>query len=733
MKSLYHRVFALIQFFVGTNRWLLLFLLLIANLNLFAADVVLQAESGTLTGVSTATTVAGYTGTGYVNGATFDAAGDKIVVTVSISTAGSYQLKIRYNGAYGSKYQDIYINGALIGNINFPSSSGWVEKDLGLRSFVSGNNTIEMRYSWGWMHVDNFTIVGVPSPSTPIPGTVQAESYSAMSGVQTETTTDTGGGLNVGYIDANDWMDYSVNVSTTGSYTVQFRVASTSSGRQLQLKRGSTTLCTITVPNTGGWQTWTTISATASLTAGAQTLRLTTTTGGFNVNWVQYSTATPVTERITVSGTQFRVGSKRIWLNGANTPWDNWNDFGGNFDAAFWDSHFQQLKANGINSTRVWITCNSETQAIIINDAGFVSGVSSTFWNHVDQLMNIARNRKVYVMMALISFDHTKNVNANYQRYRNMMASQSNVNSFADNFVRPLVQRYNSNPYLFSIDVCNEIIWMNEDATCGQFAWPVLQYYIARVAAAVHQNSNILVTVGDYAKYTSPNFTGNKYSNAALQAQYNNPAAYLDFYKLHYYSWVGRWFGVHPQQTPSQLALTDKPIVIGEISANGVYTQNTSNQDVFVMSTTQGYETAYLNGWQGVMAWTSNGVDGNGGMTQLAPATQAFRNNHFSLVFPNETQGGRLRTGGDELEVIEEVSEEDHNFVVYPNPTNEFLNIKQTGMFDVEIFSTQGNQVFTKAAVSNSLSVNVKDYLAGMYIVRIKHQKGLTMKKFIKH
>jgi hypothetical protein len=728
MKNSFTRIGATNQFNREGKRWLLAFILIILSLSVNAADIILQAESGTLTGVSTANTIAGYTGTGYINGATFDAAGDKIVVAASVSVAGSYRLKIRYNGAYGSKNQDVYINGAFIGNINFPASSGWVEKDLGLRSFVNGNNTIEIRYSWGWMHVDNLTIVGVPTPSNPIPGTIQAENYAAMSGIQTENTTDTGGGLNVGWIDANDWIDYSVNVATAGSYTVNFRVASTTSGKTLQLRRGSTTLATVSVPNTGGWQSWTTASATVSLAAGAQTLRLTTTTGGFNINWIQYTTVAPVVERITVSGTQFRVGTKRIWLNGANTPWDNWNDFGGNFDAAFWDSHFQQLKDNGINSTRVWITCSSENQAILINDAGFVSGVSSLFWTHVDQLMNIARTKKVYVMMALISFDHTKNTNQNYQRYRNMMTSQSNVNSFADNFVKPLVQRYNSNPYLFSIDVCNEIIWMHEDSNNGQFAWPIIQYYIARVAAAIHQNSNILVTVGDYAKYTSTNFEGNKYSNAALQAQYNSPAAYLDFYKIHYYSWVGRWFGVHPQQTPAQLTLTDKPIVIGEISANGVYTQNTSNQDVFVMSTTQGYETAFQNGWQGVMAWTSNGVDGNGGMAQLGPATQAFRNNHFSIVFPNETQGAGVSQLSMETDALPAV--EDNNLKVYPNPTNESLTIERAGTFDVEIINMQGAQVFKKGSVIKSITVDVLKYPSGMYLIKTYNRNGVRMKKF---
>ena len=45
-----------------------------------------------------------------------------------------------------------------------------------------------------------------------LPTTVEAESYNYMSGVQTETTSDTGGGLNVGWIDAGDWMAYSNTV-----------------------------------------------------------------------------------------------------------------------------------------------------------------------------------------------------------------------------------------------------------------------------------------------------------------------------------------------------------------------------------------------------------------------------------------------------------------------------------------------------------------------------------------
>ncbi len=43
----------------------------------------------------------------------------------------------------------------------------------------------------------------------------------------TQATTDVGGGLNVGWIDKGDYMDYYVNVATAGVYTVGFRLATT--------------------------------------------------------------------------------------------------------------------------------------------------------------------------------------------------------------------------------------------------------------------------------------------------------------------------------------------------------------------------------------------------------------------------------------------------------------------------------------------------------------------------
>jgi hypothetical protein len=117
---------------------------------------------------------------------------------------------------------------------------------------------------------------------------IEAENYNYMSGVETEATTDAGGGLNVAYIDAGDWMSYEVTIPTTGSYVISYRVASPNSGSAIRLEKdaGTTQLGTVTVPNTGGWQNWANVSHTVSLPAGTYSIGLATTTGGFNLNYL---------------------------------------------------------------------------------------------------------------------------------------------------------------------------------------------------------------------------------------------------------------------------------------------------------------------------------------------------------------------------------------------------------------------------------------------------------------
>jgi len=123
---------------------------------------------------------------------------------------------------------------------------------------------------------------------------IQAEDYTYMAGIQTEATTDAGGGLNVGYIDAGDWMSYNVTIPVAGTYRIIYRVASPNTGTTLRLEKdaGATQLGSVTIPNTGGWQNWANVSHTVTLPAGTYSIGIATATGGFNLN---YFTITGVT------------------------------------------------------------------------------------------------------------------------------------------------------------------------------------------------------------------------------------------------------------------------------------------------------------------------------------------------------------------------------------------------------------------------------------------------------
>jgi hypothetical protein len=78
-------------------------------------------------------------------------------------------------------------------------------------------------------------------------------------------------GYDVGWVDPGEWLIYSVNVASAGSYTAEFRVASLGTGGTFHLEMNGTNVTgTMSVPNTGGWQNWQTLTVTVPLAAGAQ-------------------------------------------------------------------------------------------------------------------------------------------------------------------------------------------------------------------------------------------------------------------------------------------------------------------------------------------------------------------------------------------------------------------------------------------------------------------------------
>ncbi len=135
------------------------------------------------------------------------------------------------------------------------------------------------------MLVDYVRVYQRAQPTDPIH--IEAENYAVMQGMQAEACSE--GGQNLGWIDPNDWVVWNVNVPASGTYTVQYRVASLPGGGLLQLERagGSQVYGTLAVPWTGGWQNWTTVSHQVYLQAGQQQIAVKALAGGWNLNWVK--------------------------------------------------------------------------------------------------------------------------------------------------------------------------------------------------------------------------------------------------------------------------------------------------------------------------------------------------------------------------------------------------------------------------------------------------------------
>ncbi len=160
-----------------------------------------------------------------------------------------------------------------------------------------------------------------PTGSTPyrtlsVPGIIQAEHFdnggqgvayndttpgSQLSGVDFRTDTDVDierlpvtilsptvetNLYNIAWTVAGEYLKYTVNVSTSGQYVIKSRVASAGPGGSFSLQIDSAAQsAALTVPDTGGWQTYTDVNSNPmSLTAGTHVLTVRMVSNGTQPN-----------------------------------------------------------------------------------------------------------------------------------------------------------------------------------------------------------------------------------------------------------------------------------------------------------------------------------------------------------------------------------------------------------------------------------------------------------------
>ncbi len=233
----------------------------------------------------------GGTNVGYID------TGDWLRYDIDAPAAGQYLVRYRVASAAGGGVIQLEQGGGspVHGTLGVPSTGGWQQWTTISHTVTlpAGRQALAIAAQRGGFNLNWFEVVpaGDPNPGGIL---IQAEGFDAMSGVQTEPTTDAGGGSNVGYLDAGDWLSYpAVNVPTAGRYTVEYRVASLSGGGNLTLEEagGSVAYGSLNLPATGGWQNWTTVQQTVQLPAGPRKFGLAIRNGGWNLNWIRITPA----------------------------------------------------------------------------------------------------------------------------------------------------------------------------------------------------------------------------------------------------------------------------------------------------------------------------------------------------------------------------------------------------------------------------------------------------------
>ena len=261
-------------------------------------------------------------------------AGEWLAYTVDVARAGDYAISVRVaaNGPGGTFH--IESNGATIaGPAMVPNTGNWqVWQTIVLQPvrLAAGRQTLRVAIDslgstgiFGNLNSFTLTEVSADVQSTPyrgvavsLPGVIQAEDFDeggsgvgyhdtspGNSGasyregdVDLQPTADAGGGYNVGWMAPGEWANYSVAVTAAGSYTVECRVAAAGPGGTFHLESNGIPLTgAVTVPDTGSWQSWTSVTVSGlQLAAGAQRIRLivdtTGVTGVFgNVNYLRFT------------------------------------------------------------------------------------------------------------------------------------------------------------------------------------------------------------------------------------------------------------------------------------------------------------------------------------------------------------------------------------------------------------------------------------------------------------
>ena len=266
-------------------------------------------------------------------------------------------------------------------------------------SNAAGNHSATFTHT-----LDPLTQAPLSGAALAIPGVIQAEDFdnggesiayhdtaAGNSGgkyrntaVDIETNADGGAGFDVTGTAAGEWLEYTVNVPTAGLYTIEMRVASNGTGGDFHIEFGGVNKTgSITVPGTGGAQSWQTLTIPGvSLGAGQQIMRLALDTIGgsgavanFNsLNFVVTAAAPPAPSALSATP----ISSSQI-----NLAWtDNSSNEGGfRIERSTDNVNFTEIATTAVNAIAYSNTGLAASTTYYYRVRAFNSGGNSAYSN----------------------------------------------------------------------------------------------------------------------------------------------------------------------------------------------------------------------------------------------------------------------------------------------------------------------------------------------------------------
>lgn len=163
---------------------------------------------------------------------------------------------------------------------------------------------------------NQMNVVNTAVPFYSVPVKIEAEHFYVNVGMELEECLDEGGGQNTGFASPGDYLDYVIHVSQPGLYQLNNRVALQNGNATVNIAHDHdgeyTAGKTVTLMQTGGWQSWQTQPTSIQLPPGKYRFRIKSISGEFNLNWMEFSLISNVNQ---ISGSS----AHRIYPNPAGS------------------------------------------------------------------------------------------------------------------------------------------------------------------------------------------------------------------------------------------------------------------------------------------------------------------------------------------------------------------------------------------------------------------------------